>query len=427
MTPPAPAPTEPPVRRSRPPRLYVLVLAGMAAGALTGWAAPDVGAQLKPLSDLFVRLLKMLVGPIVFVTIVLGIAGLRDIGRVGRIGGKALAYFLVLTSAALVIGLVVVNLLRPGDGLHADPRDFDAGSVATVVDKAHHLTPTEFLTGVVPDTFVSAFTSGDLLQVLLVAVLFGLAATSLDAQLDGLLRILELVSRILLRILSWVMYLAPVAVFGAIAFTVSRIGPAALGSLAYLMLCFYLTCLLFIVVVLGGVAALAGVNLFRLIGFIKVELLTAFGTASSESVLAPLMAKLERLGAAKEVVGLVVPSGYSFNMDGNSIYLTMAALFLAQALDIPLSLGEQLGLLGVAIVTSKGSSGVAGSGFVVLAATLAATPTIPVAAVALILGIDRFMSEARVITNIIGNCVATLVIARWEGELDVARMQRELG
>lgn len=399
----------------------------MIAGIITGLAFPESGAALKPLSDAFIKLLKMIVGPIVFVTVVTGIARLGDIGRIGRIGGKAIAYFLMLTTLALVTGLIVGNVFQPGQGLDIDPASFNADTAAPYLAKAEATTATDYILAIIPDTLPSAFTSGNLLQVLLISLLFGIALSGFGAAAASAIAALELLGKILLRILGWIMWTAPVAVFAAMAFTASSMGPSALVGLFALMLCFYLTCGLFIIVVLGSVSAAAGFNIFRVIRYIRAELLTAFGTASSESVLAPIMTKLEKLGAAREVVGLVIPSGYSFNMDGNAIYLTLAILFLAQALNIPLSLEEQLSMLGVALLTSKGSSGVAGSGFVVLAATLAATGTVPVTAIVLLLGVDRFMSEARVITNLIGNTVATLVIAAWEGELDRDELRRELG
>lgn len=418
--------TAPPGHGFKRVPLFVLVLFGLVAGSILGAVAPDIGSQLKPLSDIFIRLLKMLVGPIVFLTIMVGIAQLGDIRRVGRVGGKSLLYFMVLTGLALCIGLIVVNILQPGMGMHIDPKALSTKGAESYISAAQDISLIGFATDIVPSTFLSAFTSGNLLQIVFVAILFGVATSAFGDSSAPLMNLAALLSKIFIKILNGVMLLAPVAVFGAIAFTVAEVGASTLASLGYFMICFYITCLTFIFGILGLVSLKFGGNIVKIILYIREELLTAFGTASSESVLIPLMEKLERLGAPREIVGLVIPSGYSFNMDGNAIYLTMAAVFLAQALDIPLSLYEQLGLLAVALLTSKGSSGVAGSGFIVLAATLAVTPQIPVEAIALILGIDRFMSEARVLTNIIGNTVATLFIAKWEGQLDTAKLESEL-
>jgi len=383
--------------------------------------------KLKPLGDGFIALVKMLISPIIFCTVVLGIAGAGSMKKVGRVGGKALLYFEVVSTFALVIGLLVANLLRPGAGFNADPATLDAKAVADYAKVAQNQTTVDFVMHIIPRTFFDAFTgSGDLLQVLFVAVLFGYAMTHLGKEGDIVHQVIKVSSHVFFRIMNALMKLAPIGAGGAMAFTIGRYGVAALKPLAYLMGSFYLTCLLFIVIVLGSIAALAGFSIFRFIAYIKEELLTVLGTSSSESALVPLMQKLEKLGCSKSVVGLVVPAGYSFNLDGTNIYLTMAALFVAQALNIELTLRQELTILGVAMLTSKGASGVTGAGFITLAATLAVVPSIPVAGLALILGVDRFMSEARSITNFIGNGLAAIVVARWENELDVEALRREL-
>jgi aerobic C4-dicarboxylate transport protein len=406
--------------------LYFWVLVGVVAGALTGLVAPDAAQSLKVLGDIFLKLLKMLIAPIVFVTIVLGIAGMRDLKSVGRVGGKALLYFEVLTTIALALGLLFVNALRPGAGFHVDPASLDAVSVASYVAQGHAQTLVGFLQNLVPATMFAALANGDLLQVLFVAVLVGLGAASAGARAAAFTRILEALSATLLEILAMLMKLAPLGVFGAMAYTIGAHGFAAVTSLAALLGVFYLTCGVFIFGVLGLVCRAFGFSLLRLIAALRTEILTAFGTASSESVLAPLMEKLETMGCSRSVVGLVVPSGYSFNMDGSSIYVTVAAVFLAQAQGIDLSLSQQLTLLGVAMLTSKGASGVTGAGFIVLAMTLASVQTVPVASIALILGVDRFMGEGRVVTNLIGNAVAALVISAWEGELNRGKLHEAL-
>jgi aerobic C4-dicarboxylate transport protein len=391
--------------RSLTRHLYFWVLLAILAGGTLGYAAPDTAVKLKPLGDGFIALVKMLISPIIFCTVVLGIAGAGDMRKVGRVGGKALIYFEVVSTVALVIGLMVINLVR----------------------QAEAQSTTEFILNVIPTTFTDAFTgSGDLLQVLFVAVLFGYAMTHMGGKGDTVHQFIEACSHIFFAMMNALMKLAPIGAGGAMAFTIGRYGIDSLRPLAALMGSFYLTCLLFVLVVLGSIAAFTGFSILRFIAYIKDELLTVLGTSSSESALVPLMQKLERLGCSRSVVGLVVPAGYSFNLDGTNIYLTMAALFVAQALNIELTLREQLTVLLVAMLTSKGASGVTGAGFITLAATLAVVPSIPVAGLALILGIDRFMSEARSITNFIGNGVAAVVVARWEGELDTARLRQEL-
>ncbi|HKV98354.1 MAG TPA: dicarboxylate/amino acid:cation symporter [Vicinamibacterales bacterium] len=407
--------------------LYFWVVLAILAGGTLGYVNPPVAVKLKPLGDGFIALVKMLIGPVIFCTVVLGIAGAGDMKKVGRVGGKALIYFEVVSSIALVIGLTIVNLVRPGAGFNIDPRTLDAKAVDTYARAAASQTTTDFILHIIPKTLFDAFTgTGDLLQVLLVAVLFGYAMTHLGAVGKSVHAFIEECSKIFFAMMNAIMKLAPLGAGGAMAFTIGNYGLGALKPLAALMGSFYLTCLLFIFVVLGSIAAACGFSIIRFIIYIRDELLTVLGTSSSESALVPLMGKLEKLGCSKPVVGLVVPAGYSFNLDGTNIYLTMAAIFVAQALNIELTLMQQLTLLGVAMLTSKGASGVTGAGFITLAATLAVVPSIPVAGLALILGIDRFMSESRSLTNFIGNGVATLVVSKWEGELDQAALSREL-
>jgi aerobic C4-dicarboxylate transport protein len=382
---------------------------------------------LKPLGDGFISLIKMLISPIIFCTVVLGIAGAGNMKKVGRVGGKALIYFEVVSTFALAIGLVVANVLQPGAGFNADPASLDANAVADYAKRAETQTTTDFILRIIPTTFLNAFTgSGDLLQVLFVAILFGYAMTHMGGRGEIVHRFIESASHIFFAMMNALMKLAPIGAGGAMAFTIGRYGVDSLAPLALLMGSFYLTCLLFVLVVLGSIAAFTGFSILRFILYIKDELLTVLGTSSSESALVPLMQKLERLGCSRSVVGLVVPSGYSFNLDGTNIYLTMAALFVAQALNIELSLRQQVTLLGVAMLTSKGASGVTGAGFITLAATLAVVPSIPVAGLALILGVDRFMSEARSLTNFVGNGVAAIVVSRWENELATETLTREL-
>ena len=419
--------TQPPVSGDGG-RLYLRVLAAIVAGTLLGHLAPQQAVALKPLGDGFIALVKMLIAPIVFCTVVSGIAGSGDMRKVGRVGVRALIYFEVVSTLALALGLTVMHVLRPGHGFNVDPASLDAKAVAHYAQAASAQSTTDFVLHLIPRTFLDAFTgSGDLLQVLLLAVLFGAALLKIGAAGGGLQRGIAAAGQAFFAMMNLIMKLAPLGAGAAMAFTVGNYGIAALKPLAALMGSFYLTCLLFVLGVLGGIAALTGFSILRFVAYIKDELLTVLGTSSSETALVPLMDKLERLGCGRSVVGLVVPAGYSFNLDGTNIYLTMAALFVAQALNIDLTLREELTLLGVAMLTSKGASGVTGAGFVTLAATLAVVPSIPVAGLALILGIDRFMSEARALTNFIGNGVATIVIARWQGELDRGRMNLALG
>ena len=397
--------------------LYFWVLAAIVAGVLVGSLWPATGVALQPLGEGFIRLIRMLVGPIVFCTIVLGIAHMRDLPRVGRVGLKALAYFEVLSTLALLVGVLIANLTRPGEGFAASAASLDAASVAKYTAAAHEQSVTGFLLNVIPATLPGALTSGEILQVLLVALLAGFAAALVGERARPFVEFTEATSLVLFRIVGFVMWLAPLGAFGAMAYTVGKFGWHSLGNLARFMGVFYLTCALFVLLVLGPVCRLAGFRILALIRYLRTEIITVIGTSSSESVLAPLIDKLERLGCQRATVGLVVPTGYSFNLDGTCIYLSLATLFLAQALGVPLTLLQQLTLLFVAMLSSKGAATITGGGFITLAATLAVVPAFPPGALALIFGIDRFMSEARAVTNLIGNAVATLVISRWEGEL----------
>jgi len=404
-------------------QLYFWVLLAILGGGLIGYLSPSTGASLKPLGDGFIGLVKMLISPVIFCTVVMGIVGAGDMKKVGRVGGKALLYFELVSTFALVIGMIVMHIFRPGDGFNVDPQTLDAKAVANYAKAAQDQNSVDFILHIIPKTFVDAFTgSGDLLQVLLIAILFGYAMLSLGQAGNGIHKLIEEFSKIIFKMMNSIMKLAPIGAGGAMAFTIGKYGIGALKPLAALMGSFYLTCVLFVVVVLGLIALFTGFSIFRFIAYIKDEILTVLGTSSSESALVPLMLKLEQLGCSKSVVGLVVPSGYSFNLDGTNIYMSMAALFVAQALNIDLSLSQELTILIVAMLTSKGASGVTGAGFITLAATLAVVPTIPVAGLALILGIDRFMSEARAITNFIGNGVATIVVSKWENELDKEKL-----
>jgi len=407
--------------------LYLQVLAAIAAGVLLGVFAPGTGAAMKPLGDGFVALVKMIIGPVIFLTVVGGVAHMGELRHVGRIGLKALVYFEVMTTIALALGLAVVNLVRPGSGMGIDVATLDAGAVAEYQHKAEATGVVGFLQDIIPKTFVSAFNDGNLLQVLLVALLFGIALSRIGEPGHAVLAALDKLGKVFFGIVHLIMRFAPIGAFGAIAFTVGKYGVGTLASLGWLLVSVYLTSLLFVLVVLGLVARLSGFSLWKFLRYIRAELLLVLGTSSSESALPRLIERLEELGCERGVVGLVVPMGYSFNLDGTCIYLTMSAVFIAQALSIDLSLGDQLLLLGVLLLTSKGAAGVTGSGFITLAATLGALAgKVPVEGVALILGVDRFLSEARALTNIIGNGVATLFVARWDGKRDDARMHAAL-
>lgn len=407
--------------------LYVQVLVAIGAGALIGHFAPGLGEALKPLGDGFIKLVKMIIAPVIFLTIVSGIAGMRDLAAVGRVAAKTFAYFLFFSALALVIGLVVANVVRPGAGMHVDPGRLEGGKVAAYAAQAHDTTLSGFVLNIIPDSFLSALSSGNILQTLFVAVTFGIALTLIGRRGETLLSLIEDLSAVVFRLVALLMKAAPVGAFGAMAFTVGKYGVGSLLPLASLVATFYLTSLLFVVVVLGAVARLAGFSIFRLIAYLKAELFLVLGTSSSESALPLLIEKMERAGCPKTVAGLVVPTGYSFNLDGTSIYMTLAALFIAQACDVHLGFGQQMLLLGVAMLSSKGAAGVTGAGFITLAATLSIVPSVPVAGMALILGVDRFMSECRSLTNFIGNAVASIVVSAWEGGLDRARLDAALG
>lgn len=407
--------------------LYVQVLCAIALGVILGLTHPQDAVGMKFLGDTFVALLKMLIGPMIFTTVVLGISNSGNLKKAGRVGAKSLIYFETISNIALAVGLVAVNVLKPGKGFNIDPASLDPAPILEYTKKAESSSMFDFMKNIIPKTFIDAFTgSGDLLQVLFLAILFGYAINKLGDKAKIIRDFIEALSQIFFKIIHLLMLFAPLGAFGAMAFTIGKYGTQSFGPLLSLMGTFYLTCLIFIFVVLGFVAKLAGFNIFRFIKYIKEELFTVLGTSSSESVLLPMMEKLEKLGCSKSVVGLVVPTGYSFNLDGTNIYLTIAAVFIAQALNIDLTLAEQLKFLLVATITSQGASGVTGAGFITLAATLAVIPSVPVAGLALIFGIDRFMSEARALTNTIGNGVAAVVVSRWEKELNVTLLNKEL-
>jgi aerobic C4-dicarboxylate transport protein len=406
--------------------LYFQVICAIIIGILLGYFYPKIGEQMKPFGDIFIKMIKMMIAPIIFCTVVHGIASMDDLKRVGRVGIKALVYFEVMTTLALIVGLIIINILQPGVGMNVDTKTIDTKSIQVYTTKAGQQSPIEFLMNIVPSTIVGAFAEGEILQVLFFAILFAFALFLLGERGKPVLNFIDIVSHTLFGIVGIIMRVAPLAAFGAMAFTIGKYGLGTLLSLGQLMAAFYTSCLIFIFVVLGTVAWLTGFSIIKFIRYIKEELLIVLGTSSSESVLPRMIAKLENLGCKESVVGLVIPTGYSFNLDGTCIYLTMAAIFLAQATNTELTLWQQLGIIGVLLLTSKGAAGVTGSGFIVLAATLASVGTIPVASIALILGVDRFMSEARALTNLIGNGVATVVVAKWEGALDEARMRQHL-
>jgi aerobic C4-dicarboxylate transport protein len=406
--------------------LYFQVITAIIIGVLLGHFYPETGAAMKPLGDGFIKLIKMIIAPIIFCTVVVGIAGMEDMKKVGKTGGLALLYFEVVSTLALVIGLVIINLVGPGVGMNVDASALDTKSIAAYTGPGKMQSTTDFLLHVIPSTVVDAFAKGEILQVLLFSVMFGFALHKFGGRGTLVFDLIEKGSHVLFSIVGIIMKVAPIGAFGAMAFTIGKYGVGSLLSLGKLMGTFYLTCVFFIFVILGLIARLHGFSIWKFIKYIKEELLIVLGTSSSESVLPRMMAKMENLGARKSVVGLVIPTGYSFNLDGTSIYLTMAAVFIAQATNTPMSLTQQLTLLGVLLLTSKGAAGITGSGFIVLAATLSAVGGVPVAGLALILGIDRFMSEARALTNLIGNGVATVVVARWTGDMDMQRMNSQL-
>ena len=406
--------------------LYLQVIVAILIGVALGHFAPASGEAMKPLGDGFIKLIKMIIAPIIFCTVVVGIAGMEDMKKVGKTGGLALLYFEIVSTIALVVGLLIVNFVQPGSGMNVDPKTLDTKGIAAYTGPGKMQGTVDFLLAIIPNTVVDAFAKGEMLQVLLFAMLFGFALHRFGGRGTLVFDMIEKTSHVLFAIVGFIMKLAPIGAFGAMAFTIGKYGLESLKSLAWLMGTFYATCLIFIFVVLGLIARLNGFSVWKFIKYIKEELLIVLGTSSSESVLPRMMAKMETLGAKKSTVGLVIPTGYSFNLDGTSIYLTMAAVFIAQATNTPMTLTQQLTLLAVLLLTSKGAAGVTGSGFIVLAATLSAVGGVPVAGLALILGIDRFMSEARALTNLIGNGVATIVVARWTGDLDTAKLKRQL-
>ena len=408
------------VKRPLYKRLYAQVLVAIAVGVILGHFAPDVGILMQPLGVGFIKLIKMLIGPIIFCTVVSGIAKMGDLKGVGRVGLKAIVYFELTTTCALIIGLIVVNIIKPGAGIHATPDTMDQTLIAGYAANAKALSFQEHILHIIPDTFVDAFASGEILQVLLVAILVGVVLANFGDKGKRVVTLIDEFGHVFFGVIGMIMVLAPLGAFGAMAFTVAKYGVGSLGSLGQLLASVYITCILFVILVLGAVARFTGFSIWKFLRYIKEEIFIVIGTSSSETVLPRMMAKLENLGASKPVVGLAIPTGYSFNLDGTSIYLTMAAIFLAQATDTALTLGHQVQILLILLLTSKGAAAVTGGGFVTLAATLGTVGHIPVASLALILGIDRFMSEARAVTNLVGNGVATLFIAKWEKALDDA-------
>lgn len=406
--------------------LYFQVLVAIIAGIALGHFYPAFGEQLKPLGDGFIRLVKMIIAPVIFLTVATGIAGMNDMKKVGRVAGKAMIYFLVFSTLALIVGLIVANTVQPGAGMNIDPATLDAKAVATYADKAHEQTITGFLMNIIPTTIVGAFASGDILQVLFFSVLFGIALGVVGEKSKPVTDFMHALMYPIFKLVAILMKAAPIGAFGAMAFTIGKYGISSVTNLAMLIGTFYITSFLFVFVVLGAVCRYNGFSIVALIRYIKEELLLVLGTSSSEAALPGLMSKMERAGCKRSVVGLVIPTGYSFNLDGTNIYMTLAALFIAQATGIHLSFGEQILLLLVAMLSSKGAAGITGAGFITLAATLSVVPSVPVAGMALILGIDRFMSECRALTNFVGNAVATIVVARWEGELDQDQLARVL-
>ena len=426
----APTTTEPATTLQRKKPFYTglsfQVLAGVAIAIILGYVSPATAVAMKPLGDAFIRLITMIITLVIFCTLVTGIAGMNDMKKVGRVGGKALLYFEVVSTLALLIGLVVGNVVRPGSGFNVDPATLDAKAVAEYAGQAKAQKISEFLVHIIPNTVVDAFTRGDILQVLFVSLLFGFALSLAGPRCKPLIDLLEALTRAVFGVVTILMRFAPIGAFGAMAFTIGKYGLSSLGPLAKLVATLYITALLFVIVLLGGIARLAGFGIFRFLWYLREEILLVLATSSSEPALPALMSKLERLGCSKALVGLVVPTGYTFNADGTSLYMTLAALFVAQATNTHLTLLQQFTILGVALLTSKGASGVQGAAFIALVATMMVIPTIPVAGMALILGIDRFLSMCRAVVNMIGNAVATLVVARWENELDRDSLQRNL-
>ncbi|MFL9595913.1 dicarboxylate/amino acid:cation symporter [Aeromonas veronii] len=407
--------------------LYFQVLLAITLGVFLGHVYPELGADMKPLGDGFVKLIKMIIAPVIFCTVVTGIAGMESMKAVGKTGAIALLYFEVVSTIALIIGLCVVNLLQPGAGMNVDPAALDASAISAYAEQAKSQGIIAFLLDIIPGSVIGAFASGNILQVLLFAVLFGFSLHHIGEKGQVIFGVIDSFSKVIFGIINMIMRLAPVGAFGAMAFTIGKYGVGSLVQLGQLIACFYLTCLFFIFIVLGSIAKASDFSILRFISYIREELLIVLGTSSSESVLPRMLDKMEKLGCQKSVVGLVIPTGYSFNLDGTSIYLTMAAIFIAQATNTPLDLFQQITLLVVLLISSKGAAGVTGSGFIVLAATISAVGHLPLAGLALILGIDRFMSEARALTNLIGNGVATVVVAKYCKQLDEKKMDAVLG
>ncbi|MBP6114729.1 MAG: dicarboxylate/amino acid:cation symporter [Acinetobacter sp.] len=419
--------------QSQPPKkqkfyqiLYVQVIFAIIAGVLLGHFMPEFGESLKPLGDAFIKIVKMIIAPVIFLTVATGIAGMTNMGAVGRVTGKAMIYFLTFSTLALVVGMVVANLIQPGKGLNIDPAQLESDKVATYVEKAHDASIVDFFMNIIPKTLVSPLVSGDILQVLFVAVLVGLSLAAVGEKGKPITDLLTALTAPVFYLVGMLMKLAPIGAFGAMAYTIGAFGISSIGNLLMLIATFYITSLLFVLVILGAVARYNGFSILDLIRYIKDELWLVLGTSSSEAALPSLMDKMEKAGCEKSVVGLVIPTGYSFNLDGTNIYMTMAALFIAQACNIDLTIGQQITILLVAMVSSKGAAGVTGAGFITLAATLSVVPALPVAGMALILGIDRFMSECRALTNLVGNACAAIVVARWDGALDKEQLDATL-
>jgi len=406
--------------------LYVQVLIAVAIGILLGYFYPNLGASMKPFGDAFIRLVKMIIAPVIFCTVVVGIAQMGDVKRVGRVGGKALIYFEVVSTFALVLGLIVARTVQPGAGFDVNVQSLDTKGVTAITSQSSHTSVVDFLIHIIPETVFSALTSGEILQVLFISILTGFALSAMGKEGEPVLKGIRLVEHLVFSIVGMIMRFAPIGAFGAMAFTIGAYGVQSLGNLVGLILTFYFTAILFVSIVLGIIAKIVGFNIFKLLRYLREELLIVLGTSSSESVLPALMRKMEAAGASRPVVSMVVPTGYSFNLDGTNIYMTLATLFIAQATNTHITMQHELLILGVAMLTSKGAAAVTGGGFITLAATLQAVPEIPVAGMALLLGVDRFMSECRALTNFIGNAVATLVIARWEGQLDTAKLHAAL-
>ncbi|WP_173910993.1 dicarboxylate/amino acid:cation symporter [Acinetobacter sp. Marseille-Q1618] len=406
--------------------LYVQVIAAIVLGILLGHFYPDVGESLKPLGDAFIKLVKMIIAPVIFLTVVTGISGMKHMGSVGRVAGKAMLYFLTFSTLALIVGMIIANLIQPGKGLNIDPSTLHSDKISEYASKAHDASIVDFLMNILPTTLISPLTSGDILQVLFVAVLFGLSLAAVGERGKPVVEFLNHLTAPVFHLVGMLMKFAPIGAFGAMAFTIGKYGIDSIGNLLLLILTFYITSLLFILVILGAVAKFNGFSILHLIRYIKDELWLVLGTSSSEAALPSLMRKMEKAGCEKSVVGLVIPTGYSFNLDGTNIYMTMAALFIAQACNIDLSIQDQILLLLVAMISSKGAAGVTGAGFITLAATLSVVPAVPVAGMALILGIDRFMSECRALTNLVGNACATIVVARWDHALDQQQLDATL-